>query len=340
MKKGKIVIVDDEKSVRDSIKMILKDNYDLSIFTQGEEVLKAFQPDVADVALLDIKMPGMSGLDLLKKLKKIDEDLEVIMITGYGTLASATEAMRNGASAYINKPFNKDELLDVVEEKVKRRIKKKKEKTKLVELKGVKKSLEERTKNFYSSTVGSLLAAINAKDGYISVHSEQVARYALMILEACPFIKLSPEEKNTFRYLASLHDIGKIGIPESILSKEGKLNAKEWRIIKKHPSIGVSIISPIMNPVTNLKDYMCIVQDHHEQYNGKGYPKGKKGKEIPLFACILSIADAYHAMRSDRPYRKALSKKEALENLRKERGNQFNPKILDIAIKVLENCDD
>jgi response regulator RpfG family c-di-GMP phosphodiesterase len=286
-------------------------------------------------------MPGMSGIELLKKLKEIDEDLEIIMITGYGTLDSATEAMRNGASAYVNKPFSKDKLIEIIEEKIEKRERSRKKKKKLVDLENVKKSLEQKTKDFYYSTVDSLLAAIDAKDGYTSIHSEQVARYASLILEACSsFIKLLPEEKDIFRYLVSLHDIGKIGIPESILSKDGKLNTKEWKIIQKHPDIGCSIVSPILHPMSTLKDYMCIIQDHHEKYDGTGYPKGKKGDEIPLFAYIISIADVYHAMRSDRPYRKALSKKKTLENLIAGRGTHFHPQILDIALKVLENCGD
>ncbi|MDD5455286.1 MAG: response regulator [Candidatus Ratteibacteria bacterium] len=340
-KKNKIIIVDDEKSVRESMEMILKDKYELLIFTRGDEILKEFQEDMADVALVDIKMPGMSGIELLKQFKTMDEDLEIIMITGYGTLNSATEAMRNGASAYVNKPFSKDKLIEIIEEKIKKREKSRKKKKRLVELENVKKSLDERTKGFYSSTVNSLLAAIHAKDGYTSIHSEQVARYALLILDACAsFIKLLPEEKDIFRYLVSLHDIGKIGIPETVLGKDRKLNSQEWEIIKKHPEIGVSIVNPILNPMSALKDYICIIQDHHERYDGTGYPNGKKGDEIPLLACIISIADVYHAMRSNRPYRKALSKKETLKNLRAGRGTHFNPKILDIALKILEDYGD
>jgi putative two-component system response regulator len=337
MKRGKILLVDDERSVRESLKMILKDDYELSVFSQGEEVLKEFRQDVTDVALLDIKMPGMSGMELLKRLKEIDEDLEVIMITGYGDLDSATEAMRRGASAYINKPFDKNVLLEIIKERVKRREKRRGEKRRLLEFKNIKKSLDKRTQDFYASTIDSLLAAIHAKDGYTSAHSEKVARYALLILEACnPLIKLTPEEKNTFRYVASLHDIGKIGVPESILSKKGKLNAQEWKQIKKHPEIGCSIVTPI----SKLRDYMCIIRHHHEKYNGTGYPDGKRGDEIPLFAHIVAIADAYHAMRSERPYRKAMSKRETLRNLKEGRGTHFHPQILDIAMKVLENCDD
>lgn len=337
MKKGKIVIVDDEKGVRESVKMILKDDYELAVFTQGEEVLEQFRQDMADVALLDIKMPGMNGIELLKKLKEIDEDIEVIMVTGYGTLDSATEAMRCGASGYINKPFDKDGLVKIIEEKVKRRKKRREEKTRLLEMQDIKDSIDKRTKDFYSSTVDSLLAAIHAKDGYVSIHSEQVARYAVLILEACtPLIKVAPDEKNTFSYVASLHDIGKIGIPETILGKEGKLTAQEWKLIKKHPDIGVSIV----NPISGLRDYMSIIQDHHEKYNGTGYPNGKKGDEIPLFACIVAVADVYHAMRSDRPYRKAMSKQETLKHLKEERGIHFHPKVLDMAIKALEKHDD
>lgn len=337
MKKGKIVIVDDEEGVRESIRMILKDDYDLSLFTQGEEILEEFQQDIADVALLDIKMPGINGIELLKRLKEIDEDLEVIMVTGYGTLDSATEAIQCGASGYINKPFDKEGLIKIIEERVKRRKKRRKEKRRLLELENIKESIDKRTKDFYSYTVDSLLAAIHAKDGYISTHSEQVAHYALLILEACnSLIKLPPEEKNAFRYVASLHDIGKIGIPESILSKKEKPTAKEWELIKKHPQIGCSIVSPI----SGLGNYMCIIRDHHEKYNGTGYPDKKKGDKIPLFAYIIAIADAYHAMRSDRPYRKSLSKQETLRHLEEGKGTHFHPQILDIAIKVLQNCDD
>lgn len=336
MSRGKVIIVDDEKSVRESMKMILKDEYNISVFSEGAELLSTFQQDMADVALLDIQMPKMTGMELLKKLKEIDEDLEVVMVTGFGTLDSATEAMRCGASGYINKPFSRKELIKIIDERVKRRRKRRRERAQLLKLQNVKKSLEKKAKNFYSSTVDSLLAAVHAKDGYTSVHSEQVAHYALSILEGCnSFIKLNSNEKDTFRYVASLHDIGKIGIPQPILSKKGKLTAKEWQQIKKHPEIGCSIV----NPIRELKDYMCIIKHHHEKYDGSGYPEGKKGDEIPLFACIVAIADAYHAMRSERPYRKAMSKKEALKNLKKGKGTHFHPDILDVAIKVLQECD-
>ena len=336
MKKDNIIIVDDERGVRESLKMILRDRYNLSLFAKGEEVLKKFTPDIADVALVDIKMPGMDGVELLKKLKEIDPDFEIIMITGYGTLDTATQAIRLGASGYINKPFDKSDLLNIIEEKVLKRKKRRDEKKKLMELKNIQSSLNKRMKQFYSSTVDSLLAAIHAKDGYTSDHSQQVAHYSTLIVEACnSFLKLTSDEKEIFRYVASLHDIGKIGIPESIIGKKGGLTSKEWRQIKKHPEIGCFILTPI----DGLKNYMCIVRHHHERYDGTGYPTGKKGDKIPLFASIVAIADAYHAMRSDRPYHKSMSKEEALRNLKKEKGGQFHPEILEIAMKVFREHD-
>ena len=329
--KRSILIVDDELGVRESFRMILQDKYELFIHSEGEEALDTLKKNRIDVALLDIRMPGINGIDLLKKIKDIDSDIQVVMVTGHATIDTAVEAMRLGAFDYIYKPFDKDRLDELIRKGIKRRRERTKEKKGLENLEVIKKDLNKRLEKSYSSTVESLMAAVNAKDSYTSSHSEEVAKYALLLLRGLD-LDLLPEEEAVFRYVCTLHDIGKIGISGQILRKKGKLNKKEWEETKKHPEIGASILQP----VDFLKEFIPMVLYHHEHFDGKGYPQGKKGGAIPLWARILTVADAYHAMRSDRPYRPAMSEEKALEELTKGAGTQFDPKIAKVALRVFK----
>jgi HD-GYP domain-containing protein (c-di-GMP phosphodiesterase class II) len=177
------------------------------------------------------------------------------------------------------------------------------------------------------------LAAINAKDAYTSSHSEGVAEYAMLLLEGMN-INMSLEDKGIFRYVCTLHDIGKIGISMQIIRKKGKLTEAECNEVKEHPKIGASVLEPI----EFLKKFTPMVLHHHEHFNGKGYPEGKKGEDIPLWARILTVADAYHAMRSDRPYRLAMSEEEAFEQLRIGTGSQFDPEVVKAALTVFKEA--
>ncbi|MCD6219732.1 response regulator [Candidatus Calescamantes bacterium] len=334
-KQGKILIVDDELGVRESLKFILKEKYDIFAFDSGKEAISSFSPGLYDVALLDIKMPEMTGIELLKRLKNIDPEIIVIMITGHGTLETAQAAINLGASGYISKPFDRHDLERMIEENIQKKKKREEDRLKLVELEKAKKQLDDEIRKVYSSTLESLIIAVNVKDSYTSSHSQEVATLTTRILEASGKIKNNGEEKVILHYVASLHDIGKIGIKEDILKKPGSLNLKEWEEIKKHPVIGAEILAPI----EFLRDYICIVRNHHERFDGKGYPDGLKAEEIPFYARVISIADAFHAMCSDRPYRKSLGKERALEILQEEKGKQFEPELVDIATKVLENME-
>ncbi len=329
--KENILVVDDELGVRESFRMILKDKYNLFIYSDGKDALEFVKKHRVDVALLDIRMPKMNGIDVLKKIKGINPDIQVLMVTGHATLDTAVEAMRFGAFDYIYKPFDKDKLEDLVRNGVKRRKQRIKEKKELKHLEIVKKDLDERLQKAYSSTVESLMAAVTAKDTYTSSHSEGVAEYAMLLLEGLN-LDLSSEDKEIFRYVCTLHDIGKIGISERILRKKGKLNKEEWKEIKKHPEIGASILQPI----EFLEKFIPMVLYHHERFNGKGYPEGKENGEIPSWARILAVADAYHAMRSDRPYRPGMGEKKALEQLKAGAGSQFDPEVVKVALKLFK----
>ncbi|MDP3386662.1 MAG: HD-GYP domain-containing protein [Eubacteriales bacterium] len=186
-------------------------------------------------------------------------------------------------------------------------------------------------KNYYD-TVKALINAIEAKDPYTSGHANRVGEYSVAIAQE---INLSAKQIEIIKNAALLHDIGKIGIDDRILNKQERLSDLELEVIKNHPSIGYDIIKDI----GFLKDVMNIVKHHHEKWDGSGYPQGLKGSEIPIETTILTISDAYDAMTTDRPYRKALSSEEAIMELRKHTGTQFNPEIIDKAIETLRKID-
>lgn len=186
--------------------------------------------------------------------------------------------------------------------------------------------------DLYIETLKAFIMAIEAKDSYTRGHSEEVATYALLIAET---LGLSKEENNKLMRASLLHDIGKIGLKEEILLKPTKLTKKEYDIIKKHPSIGVQIIGSI----TSLQETVPIILHHHEHYDGNGYPANLKGENIPLSSRILAVADAYQAMISDRPYRKTLGQTEALEELQKNAGSQFDPQIVQAFLKIMKKPD-
>lgn len=187
--------------------------------------------------------------------------------------------------------------------------------------------LFETLQNAYYDTIKALVIAMEKKDPFMQGHGERVARYSVKIGQA---MGLNADEIKVIRYFSILHDIGKIGVPEKILTKPGKLSTYEWEYIKKHPEIGENIIEPIefLQPVRSL------LRHHHEWYNGMGYPDGLKGEDISIAARILAIADAFDAMQAERPYRKAYSKQKALEEIKKCSGTQFDPDIVDVFVKV------
>lgn len=192
-------------------------------------------------------------------------------------------------------------------------------------------------KKLFLSTVTALATAIEAKDKYTLGHTERVVKYSTAIARNLPGITI-PNNKDfeeNLKIAALLHDIGKIGISENLLNKSDALSPKEIKAINEHPLMGVEIL----NPISEFKDVLLGVKYHHERYDGKGYPFGLKGDQIPLAAAIIAVADAYDAMTSDRPYRKALSDAEACNQILLNREKQFNPVVVDAFLKVYKNKD-
>lgn len=334
MKNPKIMVVDDELGPREALKMILKDDYEVFTASCGAEALAYLDIDEFALIILDIRMPDINGIDLLTLIKSKVPETEVVMITAYASVETATNALRQGALDYLIKPFNSSAVKAVVKKGLLRRTRQAALLKRQSELQVLNASLREKIenarqniKNHYLETVRSLVAAIDAKDSYTKGHQERVAFFTGILGAE---MGLSEEENRVLWQAAILHDIGKIGVPEQILRKTGRLTDEEFKIIKQHPIIGVEIISPVQF----LKKELPVVLYHHERFDGKGYPEGLRGKQIPYGARIIAVADALDAMLSNRPYAPAKTPAQAWDELRRCAGTQFDPQVAETALKI------
>ena len=299
----------------------------------GREALNYFYKNTFSLIISDIKMPEMDGVELLKKVKSVDPNMMVIMVTAYPEIDMAVEAMRLGAYDFIIKPAD----LDFVVLSVKKALEKKRLEEEVETYhKNLEKLVEERTaklqqayrtlKKAHLDSVKVLAEAIDAKDPYTRGHSERVGRMSLSIANHLDFAEGRLE---VLEYGALLHDIGKIGIKDEVLQKPGPLSTEEYQHIQEHPLIGAKILEGI----DFFKDKIPMIRHHHEHFDGSGYPDGLIGEAIPLEARIITIPDAFDAMASLRPHRQALPLQDILVELEKGKGRQFDPKILEIFLR-------
>jgi putative two-component system response regulator len=327
--KGRVLVLDDESCVRDLVsRKLTADGYACDLAGDAETALSRLTQMNYDCILSDVNLPGMNGVEFLRRVRLTDQDVAVIMITGAPDLDCALEAMRLGAYDHLSKPLNLAKLTLTVDRAVeKRRL--------VLQNREYQLNLEsmvlERTKQLndaneglrrlFISSIKALAHALEAKDEYTQGHSERVAEEAVTVAR---FLSLTQTEIENIWIAGFLHDIGKIGIRESVLNKRGKLDAAEWETIQQHPVLAERILGPI----EELRDVIQTVRHHHERFDGTGYPDGLKGAAIPLGARILAVADSYDAMTSRRPYRDALSEQETLDILEAGAGTQFDPVIV------------
>lgn len=334
MDSPRILVVDDELGPRESLRMILQGEYDVVTAENGLKALEQIQDEEFDLIILDIRMPDINGIDLLVEVKQKAPNTEVVMITAYASVDTATNALRHGALDYLIKPFQASAVKEAVERGLSRSSQNQLLQSKMEELELANKSLEEEVERAYQDiqkhymeTVRSLVTAVDAKDSYTKGHQERVAMFSMLLGSE---LGLSSHEMGLLQQASLLHDIGKIGLSEQVLLKKGPLTKKEFEAVKKHPIIGCKILSP----VASLQDVIRLVMHHHERYDGKGYPDGLAGEEIPLGARIIFVADAVDAMLSDRPYAKARKAEEVRQELRRHSGIQFDPRVVDAALRV------
>jgi putative nucleotidyltransferase with HDIG domain len=329
--KEKVLVVDDEEAIREVVTTLLDaQGYHCVACANGCIALDAFRNDTFDLVLSDIVMPEMDGLKLLSELRMDDPDVPVIMVTAMHDIAIALEAIRAGAYDYILKPFEKDQLyLSVRRALEHRRL--------VIENRTYQSDLEhlvaERTQQLsialqdleqsYDYTLEALGGALDAKDAETEGHCQRVTAFTITIAKAMGV------DKALLRHIARgafLHDIGKMGVPDSILRKPGPLTAEEREIMRRHCDIGYAVLERI----PFLKEAAEIVLSHQECYDGSGYPRGLRGEQIPLGARIFAVADTLDAMISDRPYRKALPISAAREEIKRYSGRQFDPRVVEV----------
>jgi putative two-component system response regulator len=327
MKKNSILIVEDEVGARDSLSMILKPFNNLFTAETGEQALDVLENQEIDLVTLDLKMPGLQGVDLLREIKRKNPGVEVVIITGYGTLKSAMDGIRYGAADYILKPFNVAELLGSV-----KRIMEKKHRldalrnflSNLAVLEGPAQNKRMDYLNFARVLTNTL----ESRDRFTYHHSLRVNTYANLLADK---LDLTAEEREDMELGSFLHDIGKLGVVDEVIQKPGKLSESEMESARKHVEIGAHLVGPLDLSL----DVVSIIRHHHEWYNGEGYPDGLKGDQIPLTTRIVSLAESFDAMIADRPYRKAMPMSQITEELKRCAGKQWDPRLVDLLLEII-----
>jgi response regulator RpfG family c-di-GMP phosphodiesterase len=333
----RVLVVDDDFAIRQLLATKLKlCGFSTTACGSGEEALKLLSNQSFDAIISDLNMPGISGLELLAEAHRQFPRTAFLMATGVGDVSVGVAAMKQGAADYILKPFQ----MEAVVASLRRALEMKRMEAELEEYRHrLEEMVEQRTNQLkaamrrieftYDETLEALAAALDLRDNETAGHSRRVTLYAQEIARRCNF---SADQLKQLERGAYLHDIGKIGIPDLILLKPGKLTPEETAVMKTHVRIGYEL----MSRVAFLASASQIVLTHQECYDGSGYPQGLRGEEIPLGARIFAVADTLDAMMSDRPYRQGRPYAVARAEIQRESGKQFDPQVVAIFLKIPE----
>ncbi|MCI0572535.1 MAG: response regulator [Myxococcaceae bacterium] len=325
----RILIVDDDESVRDVISVLLREEgYNCLTSPSAELALSLVGAEETPLVISDMKMPGRDGLWLLENLRDSHPDTSVIMLTGFGDTEAAVDCLRRGAVDYLLKPPKLTDLIRAIERALaKRRIElARKRYQKKLERKVRDRTTELRVAlrdiaDTYEKTLLALVAALDAREHETSDHSQRVVKYTVAIAER---LGIQGQELEEIGRGALLHDIGKIGVPDAVLLKPGKLTPDEWAEMRRHPEIGFQMIHAIPFLATPAQ----IVLSHQERYDGRGYPRNLERDHIHIGARIFAVADTLDAMTSDRPYRMGTSFGTAIQEIERCAGTQFDPEVV------------
>lgn len=324
----KIIVVDDEIGIIDSLSIFLKrSGYEFTGVTDPLEAIEKVKNEHFDLMLLDFIMTPIHGDQVVEEIRKFNKELYILLLTGHKDLAPPLETIRRlDIQGYCEKSDKFDQLLLLIESGIKAIS----QMNLIKEINNELKDTYEKLEKSYMESIQTLRYTVEAKDKYTRGHSDRVSEFAVLIGK---YLGLSEEDLKTLKIGGLFHDIGKIGVPDSILLKTEKLTDDEYSEIKNHPTIGAHILST----ATIFQDLIPIVKHHHERYDGNGYPGRLKGEDIPYFARIAAIADTFDAMTSKRTYRDALPLDVVKSEFERCKGTQFDPKICDVFIDILDN---
>lgn len=330
-----LVVDDDTSNLKMASRILSEENMRVSCLKSGEDAIKFLGGNRPDLILLDVHMPGMDGFETMAAIKenKTTADIPVIFLTADDDSNTETKGLETGAMDFIRKPFVPEVLLIRVRHMI--------DLTRLqadlsheVEKKTQEVTAQhEKIERISMQIVKALSGAIDAKDTYTNGHSTRVADYSKEIARRAG---LSQEAQNDIYMMGLLHDVGKIGIPDAIINKPAKLTDEEYSIIQNHPVMGAKILKNI----TEFPKLSIGARWHHERYDGKGYPDGISGDDIPLEARIIAIADAYDAMSSRRSYRDVLPQEQVRGEVQKGKGTQFDPEFAQIMLSMIDEDTD
>lgn len=323
-KKYTILAVDDEQNNLALIHRTLRNDYNILLASSGEEALEIVKERGDEISLIvsDQKMPFMEGTELFKKVSETYPDIVKILVTGYSNVDILVDAINEcHLFQYVLKPFEPEQLCMIVESGIQK-----------YELAASRVQILQDLSELFYKTIKSIAQALDAKDEYTHGHSMRVTLYSLALAKK---LNLPDDILEEIETAGLLHDIGKIAIPERILLKQGKLTPEEYEIIKTHPELGKQFVSGI----EKLKLISNWLKSHHEKYDGTGYPEGLKGEEIPISSRIISIADTYDAITSDRSYRPALPHEYAIDEIRRCSGSQFDPNLAELFISIRDEIE-
>ena len=331
---ARILIVDDEPEITSILFDLFDDQHDCTTAGSAEEALEQLATKDFELVISDITMPGMNGLDMIPHVHRMRPNTVVVMISGMQTVESAIGALRLGSFDYVMKPFDLRQVEAVVKRALEHQqliVAKQRYEDHLEEL------VEQRTaeldqalnslEDAYRSTLRALTAALETRDLETHGHSERVVTYSLRLGRE---YGLDSQRIKALEFGSLLHDIGKIGVPDSILRKPAKLTDDEWVLMRQHPVHG----QQILRGIEFLEGAARVVAQHHEQWDGSGYPTGLSGEDIDLCARIFAVADAFDAITSDRVYRKGKPYEAAAQELDDWAGKQFDPKVVEAFHRV------
>ena len=324
----KIIAIDDDAGILDSLSVVLKRNgYSLTTFTNPLDAIEELKNTKYDLLLLDFIMSPLHGDQVVSEIRKFDKDLYILLLTGHKDLAPPLDTIKQlDIQGYCEKSDNFDQLLLLIESGLKSIDQRKTISDMNIELEDANTKL----KKAYLDIVQTIRATVEAKDSYTRGHSDRVSAYSVLLGK---YLHLNADEQEILKIGGLFHDVGKIGIPDTILLKNGKLTDEEYNEIKKHPQIGANILGES----ELFKNIIPFVKYHHERYDGRGYPEGLAGDNIPYVARIAAVADSFDAMSSRRVYRDSLPKEIVREEIVKNLGTQFDPEIGSTFLDIIDN---